>query len=65
MKFLLNKFYFDVIIKATYDNDRTNDENNEVNINEKRKSIENAINFLRLGVDIETASKGTELSIEK
>ncbi|MGL5150363.1 MAG: PD-(D/E)XK nuclease family transposase [Clostridium sp.] len=32
---------------------------------EQRKSIENAINFLKLGVDIETVAKGTELSIEK
>ncbi|MGL5150941.1 MAG: hypothetical protein ACRC7N_10270 [Clostridium sp.] len=32
---------------------------------EERNSIENAINFLKLGVDIETVAKGTGLSIEK
>ena len=38
---------------------------NMISSAEERKSIENAINFLRLGVDIETVSKGTGLSIEK
>lgn len=32
---------------------------------EERKAIENAINFLKLGVDIETVAKGTGLPIEK
>ena len=42
---------------------------NMINSAEERgkneKSIENAINFLKLGVDIETVSKGTGLSIEQ
>lgn len=38
---------------------------NMIKAAEERKSIENAINFLRLGVDIETVSKGTGLLIEK
>ena len=31
---------------------------------EERKNIENATNFLKLGVDLETVSKGTGLSID-
>lgn len=38
---------------------------NMISSAEERKSIENAINFLKLGVDIETVSKGTGISIEK
>ena len=38
---------------------------NMISSAEERKSIENAINFLRLGVDIETVAKGTGISIEK
>lgn len=38
---------------------------NMISSAEERKSIENAINFLKLGVDVETVSKGTGLSIEK
>lgn len=32
---------------------------------EESKFIENAINFLKLGVDVETIAKGTWISIEK
>ncbi len=38
---------------------------NMINSAKERNSIENAINFLKLGVDIETVSKGTGISIEK
>lgn len=38
---------------------------NMISSAEERKSIENAINFLKLGVDIKTVSKGTGISIEK
>ncbi len=38
---------------------------NMISSAEEMKSIENAINFLRLGVDIETVVKGTGISIEK
>lgn len=38
---------------------------NMISSAEERKSIENAINFLKLGVDIETVAKGTGISIEK
>lgn len=32
---------------------------------EERKFIENAINFLKLGLDIDTVAKGTRLTKEK
>ncbi|MGL4847517.1 MAG: hypothetical protein ACRC28_01095 [Clostridium sp.] len=32
---------------------------------EKKNAIGNAINFLKLGIDVETVAKGTELPIEK
>lgn len=32
---------------------------------EERKSTENEINFLKLGVDVETVAKGMGLSIEQ
>ncbi|WP_242845355.1 hypothetical protein [Clostridium botulinum] len=38
---------------------------NMISSAEERKAIENAINFLKLGVDIETVAKGTGLPIEK
>lgn len=38
---------------------------NMISSAQKRTSIDNAINFLKLGVDIETVSKGTGLSIEE
>ncbi|KAI3349115.1 Rpn family recombination-promoting nuclease/putative transposase [Clostridium botulinum] len=38
---------------------------NMISSAEERKAIENAINFLKLGIDIETVAKGTGLPIEK
>lgn len=45
--------------------ERTNMISSAESRGEERNSIENAINFLKLGVDIETVAKGTGLSIEK
>lgn len=53
-------------IRIYYERERSlHERTNMVNSEEGRKSVENAINFLILGVDIETVSKGTGLSIEK
>lgn len=53
-------------MKIYYERERSLHERaNMISSAEERKSIENAINFLKLGVDIETVAKGTELSIEK
>lgn len=38
---------------------------NMISSAEERKTIENAINFLKLGVDVDTVAKGTGLSKEK
>ena len=38
---------------------------NMINSVKERNSIENAVNFLKLGVDIETVSKGTGISLDK
>lgn len=53
-------------MKIYYERERSLHERaNMISSAEERKSIENAINFLKLGVDVETVSKGTGLSIEK
>ena len=53
-------------LRIYYERERSLHERaNMISSAEERKSIENAINFLRLGVDIETVAKGTGISIEK
>lgn len=53
-------------MKIYYERERSLHERaNMISSAEERKSIENAINFLKLGVDVETVAKGTGLSIEK
>lgn len=53
-------------MRVYYERERSLHERaNMISSAEERKSIENAINFLKLGIDIETVAKGTGLSIEK
>ncbi|MGL4847519.1 MAG: hypothetical protein ACRC28_01105 [Clostridium sp.] len=49
-----------------YERERSlHDRANMINTAEKKNAIGNAINFLKLGIDVETVAKGTELPIEK
>lgn len=56
----------DEAMRIYYERERSFHERaNMISSAEERKSIENAINFLKLGVDIDTVTKGTGLTKEK
>ncbi|MEG0295820.1 MAG: hypothetical protein RR620_03810 [Clostridium sp.] len=53
-------------MKIYYERERSLYERaNMISSAEERKSTENEINFLKLGVDVETVAKGMGLSIEQ